>query len=94
MLRGKRFTQPAASHFVAGAPLEDADGTLIESVDPATGVVIARVHAATPAVVDRAVEAAAAAWRDWAARPGIERGRVLMRAAAILRERNRDLSEL
>ena len=45
--------QPAASHWIAGAPFEDAAGAAFDVRYPATGETIARLHAATPAV-DRA----------------------------------------
>ena len=86
--------QPAASHFVDGAYLEDTAGAVIDVVYPATGEVIARVHEATDAVVDRALASAARAQWDWAARPPVERARILRRAADMMRERNRELSEL
>ena len=44
--------QPQASHFIDGEYVEDTDGTVIESIYPATGEVIARLHAATPAIVE------------------------------------------
>lgn len=86
--------QPTASHFINGAYLEDTNGELIDVVYPATGEVIARVHAATPAVIEQALASAEAAQRDWAARSGAERGRVLRRAAALIVERNEELSRL
>jgi betaine-aldehyde dehydrogenase len=86
--------QPAASHFVNGAYLEDGAGEPIEVIHPATGEVIARVHSATPAVIEAALASAAAAQRLWAAELPAARGRVLRRAAEIIRVRNRDLSEL
>ena len=85
--------QPKASHWIGG-PVEDSVGPAIESIYPASGEVIARIHGATPAVVEQAVTAARAAQPGWAALSGAERGAVLQRAAAILRDRNRDLSEL
>lgn len=87
-------TQPTASHFVNGTYLEDTDGELIEVVYPATGAVIARVHAATPAVIAAAISSAKAAQKEWATKSGTERGRVLRRAADIMRERNHALSQL
>jgi betaine-aldehyde dehydrogenase len=87
-------TQPVASHFVDGKYLEDTDGELIEVVYPATGEVIAKVYAATPAVVDAALTSAQRAQKEWAKLSGTERGRVLRRAADIIRERNHDLSVL
>ena len=86
--------QPTASHFVNGAYLEDTAGTPIDVVYPATGAVIAQVHAATPAVIDAALEAAAAGQKIWAAMTGTERGRILRRAADMMHDRNRALSEL
>ena len=86
--------QPTASHFVNGAYLEDTAGTPIDVVYQATGAVIAQVHAATPAVIDAALEAAAAGQKIWAAMTGTERGRILRRAADMMRDRNRALSEL
>ncbi|MCT4559600.1 MAG: betaine-aldehyde dehydrogenase [Pelagimonas sp.] len=87
-------TQPTASHFVDGQYLEDTAGDLIEVIYPATGEVIAKVHAATPAVVDAALASAKRAQKEWARLSGTERGRVLRRAADIIRERNHDLSVL
>ncbi|MEM1342865.1 MAG: aldehyde dehydrogenase family protein, partial [Pseudomonadota bacterium] len=84
--------QPTASHFVNGAFLEDTEGAPLEVVYPATGAVIARLHEATPGVVEAALSAAKAAQADWAAMTGTERGRVLRRAADIMRDRNRELS--
>ncbi len=86
--------QPTASHFIDGAYVEDTSGTPIDVIFPATGEVIARVHAATPAIVEQAVAAARKAQVSWARLTGSERGRVLRRAADIMRERNHDLSVL
>jgi betaine-aldehyde dehydrogenase len=83
-----------ASHFVDGKYLEDTDGELIEVVYPATGEVIAKVYAATPAVVEAALTSAQRAQKEWAKLSGTERGRVLRRAADIIRERNHHLSVL
>lgn len=87
-------TQPVASHFIDGEYVEDTAGEPIEVIYPATGEVIAKVHAATPAIVDKALASAERAQKEWAAMSGTERGRVLRRAADIMRERNHDLSVL
>ena len=86
--------QPTTSHFIDGACVEDTSGTPIDVIFPATGEVIARVHAATPAIVKPAVAAARKAQVGWARLTGSERGRILRRAADIMRERNHDLSVL
>lgn len=86
--------QPQASHFINGSYVEDGTGADIPVVFAANGERIATVHAATPDIVERAVAAAAAAQAEWANMTGRDRGRILTRAAAIIRERNRALSEL
>ncbi|MCA1441604.1 betaine-aldehyde dehydrogenase [Ensifer sp. IC4062] len=86
--------QPKASHFIDGEYVEDTAGTVIESIYPATGEVIARLYAATPSIVEKAIAAAKRAQPEWAAMSPTARGRILKRAAEIMRERNRELSEL
>ncbi len=86
--------QPKASHFINGAYVEDTNGAPIDVIYPATGEVIARLHSATPEIVDRALNSAKAAQAEWAAMSGTERGRVLRRAADIMRDLNHDLSVL
>ncbi|ABG31626.1 betaine-aldehyde dehydrogenase [Roseobacter denitrificans] len=87
-------TQPTASHFINGQYVEDTDGAAIEVIYPATGEVIATVHSATPAIIDAALDAARAAQAAWAAMTGTERGRILRRAADMMRAANHDLSVL
>ncbi|NOD85810.1 betaine-aldehyde dehydrogenase [Ruegeria sp. HKCCD6119] len=86
--------QPRASHFIDGEYVEDTNGAAIEVIYPATGEVIARLHSATPAIVEQALNSAKNAQAAWAALSGTERGRILRRASDIMRERNYDLSVL
>ena len=86
--------QPTASHFINGQYVEDTAGTPIPVIYPATAETIATVYSATPAIIDAALTAAEAAQAQWAAMTGTERGRVLRRAADIIRDRNHDLSVL
>ena len=86
--------QPQASHFIGGEWVEDTAGRPFDVIFPATGEVIARLHEATPTIIDRAVASAQAAQGAWAALRPVERGRVLRRAADIIRDRNADLSVL
>lgn len=86
--------QPKASHFINGRFVEDEGGRTIEVLYPATGEVIAKLHAATPNIVELAVEAARSAQGEWARLKPIERGRILRKAADLLRARNDELSRL
>ena len=66
----------------------------IRVINPATGEELATLAVDGPAQVDAAVARAGAAQKAWAARTSAERGRVLQRAARLLRERNDELAEL
>jgi betaine-aldehyde dehydrogenase len=69
-------------------------GEEFASINPATGQVIGYVRADGAPQINAAVRAAVRAQPAWAATTGAERGRVLRRAADILRSRNRELAEL
>ena len=62
--------------------------------NPATGAILATIQIAGSAAVDHAVRIAQAAQPAWAALSGTERGRILRRAADLLRTRNDELAEL
>ncbi|MGE0845016.1 MAG: betaine-aldehyde dehydrogenase [Flavobacteriaceae bacterium] len=85
--------QPGGSLFIGGA-LRPGRGEIVEDIYPATGETIAEIRHAAREEVDEAVAAARDAQAGWAATPAAERGAVLARAAAIIRERNEELSRL
>ena len=87
-------TQPIASHFVGGAFVDDPHGDILRDTCPATGEVIATLNTASADLVNRCVAVAKAAQGEWAAMSGAERGRILRKAAQLIRERNRELSIL
>ncbi|RGP39031.1 betaine-aldehyde dehydrogenase [Pseudotabrizicola alkalilacus] len=86
--------QPTASHFIDGAYAEDTAGAVIEVIYPATGEVIARLHEATPALIDRALASASRAQADWAATRPVDRARILRRAADMIRDQGEALAQL
>ncbi|WP_455921195.1 NAD-dependent succinate-semialdehyde dehydrogenase [Pseudomonas putida] len=74
------FTQA----FVAGQWVEGSEHT--DVIDPATGVVIARVTACDAGVMNQAIEAAQQAFGPWRAMLAQERSHLLRRWAALVRE--------
>ena len=86
--------QPKASHYINGRFVDDDQGPPLDVIYPATGEVIARLHAATPNIVELAVEAARAAQEQWARVRPSDRGRIMRRAADILRARNDEISQI
>ncbi len=86
--------QPHASHYINGRFVEDEQGAALPVVYPATGETIAALYSATPNIVELAVEAAREAQPAWARLKPVERGRILRKAADLLRERNAQLARL
>jgi len=80
--------------LVGGEELEASGGTTLETLDPATGKVLATVAAAGRADVDAAVAAARAARAEWGARPPVERARILQAIAGAIGAAADGLAEL
>ena len=80
--------QPKASHYINGRFVDDDQGAELAVIYPATGETIAMLRGATPNIVELAVESARSAQPAWARLKPVERGRILRRAADILRARN------
>ena len=86
--------QPKASHYINGSYVDDEQGERFDVIYPATGEVIAQVHAATTNIVELAIEAARVAQAEWARMRPADRGRILRRAADLIHARNEELSRL
>ncbi|QDX29683.1 betaine-aldehyde dehydrogenase [Dickeya poaceiphila] len=71
----------------------DSDDTF-PAVNPATGEILAELQEATEGDIRRAVTSAQQGQSVWAAMTAMQRTRVLLRAVAILRERNDELALL
>ncbi|WP_290635831.1 betaine-aldehyde dehydrogenase [Aquisalimonas sp.] len=80
--------------WIGGQPVDAAAGGRFETRNPATGAVLARVAMADADDVERAVAAARAGQREWAAMSGTARGRVLQRTAELLRANRQELAQL
>ena len=80
--------------FIDGAWCAAESGETFADINPANGETIARIPLAGANDVDRAVTAAARAQREWAARTGAERGRVLRKAAELLRANVDEIARL
>ncbi|WP_288471089.1 betaine-aldehyde dehydrogenase [uncultured Pseudomonas sp.] len=80
--------------YIGGRYVAATGGTTFETLNPATGEVLATVQSASRADVDKAVAAAAAGQKVWAAMTAMQRSRILRKAVDILRERNDELALL
>jgi acyl-CoA reductase-like NAD-dependent aldehyde dehydrogenase len=77
---------------IAGEWLESESGATMEATSPATGEVIGAFPEGTREDAQRAIAAANAAWREWAARSAFERAHVLEGVADLVHERRDDLA--
>ncbi|MEQ9333919.1 betaine-aldehyde dehydrogenase [Thalassobaculum sp.] len=80
--------------WIDGGPTDARSGRRFATDNPATGKRLAEVQEAGLEDVDAAVAAAKAAFPAWSRMTGAERGRILHRAAQILRSRNDAIARL
>ncbi len=84
---------PPLSLYIDGEFIA-ADGRREQPVlNPATGQVIGQLPHATPADLDRALQAAARAFESWKLSSPLERGRILRRVAELTRERAQEIGQ-
>jgi len=80
--------------FIGGEYVDATSGETFSSINPATGDVLATVQHASAADVDAAVKSARRAFEEWRDLSGAARGRILMNAVRLLRERNAELAAI
>ncbi|WP_010485803.1 betaine-aldehyde dehydrogenase [Pseudomonas sp. S9] len=80
--------------YIGGRYVDSSSGAIFESINPATGEVLANIQQANQQDVDQAVASASAGQKVWASMTAMQRSRILRRAVDILRERNDELAEL
>jgi aldehyde dehydrogenase (NAD+) len=82
--------------IINGEKTAASDGGTFDSIDPSSGEVLATVAKATKADIDRAVDTAHAAFdgKAWGGMAPAERGRIMQRVAAMLRDRTEELADL
>lgn len=78
--------------FINGEFVKPEKLSYFKSTNPADGQVISRVAEASPADVDKAVQAARKAFKKWSALSGKERGKYIFRIARLIQERAREFA--
>jgi betaine-aldehyde dehydrogenase len=92
--RLKELTATAAPGAARVGRARPSAAATFRVINPATGAVLAEIPVDGAAQVDAAVARAQAAQKQWATLSGAQRGRILARAAVMLRERNEELAHL
>ena len=80
--------------YIGGQFVEPASGEYFKTINPATEEVLAAIPVAGEEDINRAVEAARGAFKNWSALPGSQRARYIFRIARIVQERARELAVL
>ncbi len=84
----------ATPQFIHGKKRPGTSSERMENINPANGTVINEISVASGEDVNDAVASAGRAFNAWSSMKGVERGRILLKSAEILRERNRELAEI
>lgn len=80
--------------YINGEYVDASGGETFDVVNPANGQAFAQAAQCTPADVDKAVEAAAAAAPGWAATPVGQRSKVLLKLSQLLMQHQQEIAEL
>ena len=81
-------------HWISGKHVEGTSGRSGAVYNPATGEVGSRVPLASKAELDTAVEAAKAAFPDWAATPPLTRARIMFKYKALIEDNADELAAI
>jgi aldehyde dehydrogenase len=86
--------RPEYGHLISGQWVGGDSGSLIDMTNPATRQVFSRIQAGNGVDAKRAVDAAAAAFPAWSARPSVERQEILAEMGRRLERRAADLATI
>lgn len=86
------MSKPIYQAFIGGQFYPNQTQDVFDVVNSATGEVSHQIERSDQAVVDAAVASAQEGFARWSAMTGMERSRILLKAVALLRERNDELA--
>ena len=85
---------PTYQNFIHGQYLANDNGETFAVTNPATGEVIYHMEVADEKIQQAAIKSAREGFALWAAKTPTERSRILLKAVALLRERNDELAAI
>ena len=80
--------------YIHGSYYDSNSGEFFDTINPANGRVIASVDQSSEDDVEKAIVSAEKGFNIWSSMSAVERGRILLKAVALLRERNDELAAL
>ncbi|MEP3889481.1 MAG: betaine-aldehyde dehydrogenase [Hellea sp.] len=85
---------PDTSHFIHGRYVAGGGAGQFPAINPATGETLTLIEQASQTEIDAVIESAKKGFAVWSKMTGTQRSRIMMKAVALLRERNQELAEL
>lgn len=85
---------PSTQLLISNTWQDAADGRTLPVFNPATGKEIGRVAHASKPDLDKALAAAQAGFEAWRVTPAADRGKVMRKAAALMRERAEETAQV
>ena len=81
-------------NFINGEYLDNSSGKTFDVINPATGLLAYKVEVADEKIRLAAIESSQNGFEIWSAMTSFERNRILLKAVALLRERNDELAKI
>lgn len=81
-------------NFIDGKTYSNTSGETFDVINPATGKLAYKVEVADEGVREAALVSAKKGFEQWSQMTGIERSRILLKAVALLRQRNDELAAI
>ncbi len=81
-------------NYIHGKAVSNETGEVFDVINPATGEVSYQVEVADEKVQQAAIESAKKGFAAWSAMTGMRRGRILLKAAELLRQNNDELARI
>lgn len=88
------MSQKPLASFIRGCQTSDRNAPLFDVVNPATGSVLYQVESTSDALLETAIESARQGFNVWSKMRPIERSRILLEAARLLRQNNDTLAAI
>jgi betaine-aldehyde dehydrogenase len=81
--------------FYGGKPQKSSTPSrTFQSIDPSTSRAVCTIHTSSQSSIESAISSAKSAFPAWSSTPPVERSRILLKAASILRSRNDELAKI
>lgn len=84
--------QTPLTSYIQGCRKSDPNASLFDVINPATGNVLYQVEQASDALLDEAINSAKQGFKVWSKMRPVERARILLEAARLLRKSNDSLA--